>query len=255
MISLSQLKQQFNGFADLHQRRPGIFQLRAPLFHEDGDMVDIFLAEHSSVDSKIRVSDEGMTLMRLSYTYDISKSDSRQKVFDRILAENGVDQDNGRLFVDSPPDILGPSILQFAQTIAKISSMQYFQREDIRSMFYEQLEELILDKFGRFNPTKMTLPLSDQDAYEVDWQFELGPRPIFLFGVKDRTKALLTTIACQAFTQRKVHYRSVAIHDDFESLARKDRSRITNACDKQFDSLDAFRADGQQYFERECAAS
>ena len=253
MISLTQLKKQFNGFADLHQRRPGIVQLRAPLFHEDGDMVDIFLTEHGNGDSKIRVSDEGMTLMRLSYNFDLN-TDSRQRVFERMLAENGVGHENGKLFIDAAPGSLGPAILQFAQTVAKVSSMQYFQREVIQSMFYEMLEEFILAKLSRFNPRKTTLPLSDQDAYEVDWQFDLGPRPVFLFGVKDRTKALLTTIACQAFAQRKVHYRSVAIHQDFDSLARKDRSRITNACDKQFDSLDAFRADGEEYFDRELAA-
>jgi hypothetical protein len=253
VIPVEQLiKEQFNGHAALRQRRPGIFQLHAPLFHEDGDMVDIFLSEHANGDSKVRVSDEGMTLMRLSYAYDIN-TESRQRVFQRMLADNGVAFENGCLYLDTASENTYPAVLQFAQTIAKVSSMEYFRREVIQSMFYELLEELILDKLARFNPRKQALPISDQDAYEVDWQFDIRPKPIFLFGVKDRTKALLTTIACQAFTQRKLSYRSVVVHDDSEALSRKDRVRLTNASDKQFTSLDEFRENGPDFFDREAA--
>ena len=95
MINLDQLKKQFNGFVDLRIRRPGITQVRAPLFHEDGDMVDIFLSEPVNGEQNIRVSDEGMTLMRLSYGYEIN-TESRQRVFERVLAENGVGYESGK---------------------------------------------------------------------------------------------------------------------------------------------------------------
>ena len=45
------------------------------------------------------------------------------------------------------------------------------------------------------------------------------------------------------------------VHQDFESgIAKKDRNRITSAADKQFTSLDDFRENGPQFFERERAA-
>ena len=45
------------------------------------------------------------------------------------------------------------------------------------------------------------------------------------------------------------------VHQDFESgIAKKDRIRITSAADKQFTSLDDFRENGPQFFERERAA-
>ncbi len=252
MIDEKQLKEQFNGFAAFRERRPGLVQLSTPLFHEDGDMVDIFLSEHQNGTAKVRVSDEGMTLMRLSYAYDID-SDSRRRVFERILAENNMSQENGKLFFDVEPAQLYPAVLQFAQTVAKVSSMQYFRREVIQSMFYEQLEEFILDSLARFNPKKQTKPIPDQDAYEVDWQFDFGPKPLYLFGINDRTKSLLATIACQVFTQppRKLPHRSIAVHRDSEALSRKDRERLTNACDKQFTSLEEFRDRGPEFFERE----
>lgn len=253
MIPGDLLKEQFNGHAALRLRREGLYQFHAPLFHEDGDMVDIFLAEPANGAPTIRVSDEGMTLMRLSYEYDID-TESRRRVFERILKENRVSEDNGVLYCDAGPANLYPAILQFAQTVAKVSSMQFFRREVIRGMFYELLEEFILAQLARFNPEKQTFPLPGQDSYEVDWQFNLaGHKPIYLFGIKDRTKALLTTITCQAFAQRKLPFRSVVVHEDSESLARKDRTRLTNACDKQFTSLEEFQENAVEYFEREAA--
>lgn len=252
MSFLENLQTEFNGHVAFRQRRPGLYQLHAPLFHEDGDMVDIFLSEFQNGQPQVRVSDEGMTLMRLSYSYDVD-TESRQRVLRSILAENQVLQENGCLYLNTEMSGLYPAVLQFAQTAAKVSSMQYFRREATKSMFYEMLEEFILDNFARFNPKKAGLPIPDQDAYEVDWQFDLGTRPIYLFGVKDRTKALLTTIACQAFAQRELPHRSVAVHQDFNALSNKDRSRITNACDKQFATLDDFQAQGLAFFEREAA--
>ena len=40
------------------------------------------------------------------------------------------------------------------------------------------------------------------DQYEVDFQFNIGSRPIFLFGVKDDDKARLATISCLEFSGR-----------------------------------------------------
>jgi hypothetical protein len=43
MSILDILNQQFSAHIALYEKRPGIQQLFAPLFHEDGDMMDIFL--------------------------------------------------------------------------------------------------------------------------------------------------------------------------------------------------------------------
>lgn len=59
MTGLKLLKQQFNGHVAFRERRPGVVQVMAPLFHEDGDMVDIFLDEARNGTSKLRISDRG----------------------------------------------------------------------------------------------------------------------------------------------------------------------------------------------------
>ena len=76
----------------------------------------------------------------------------------------------------------------------------------------------------------------------MDYQFDIGPRPLFLFGVKDNDKARLATISCLEFQRRRIPFKGVMVHQDFESgITKKDRTRITSASDKQFPSLDDFR--------------
>jgi hypothetical protein len=248
------LKQQFNGHVAFRERRPGLIQVLAPLFHEDGDMVDIFIDEPPNGSNRVRISDHGMTLMRLTYSYDLDTV-NKQRIFNRILAENRILEQDGRLYIEAEPERLYPAILQFAQTVAKVSSMQFFKREVIQSLFYEQLAEFIEERLSEYNPRPRVLPIPDHDEYEADYQFDAGPRPLYLFGVKDNDKSRLATICCLEFQRRRLPFKSVMVHQDFEGgLTKKDRTRITSAADKQFPSLDDFRENGAQFLERERAA-
>ncbi len=120
--------------------------------------------------------------------------------------------------------------------------MQYYKREVIQSLFYEQLAEFVEEKLTAYRPRRGTLPIADHDEYEVDFQFDIGPRPIFLFGVKDNDKARLATISCLEFQRRRIPFKGVMVHQDFDGgTTRKDRTRITSASDKQFPSLDDWR--------------
>ena len=92
MTGMELLKQQFNGHVSFRERRPGIVQVLAPLFHEDGDMVDIFLDETADGSNKVRICDHGLTLMRLSYSYDLdTNSASSIAFFQKIGFRNRTD--------------------------------------------------------------------------------------------------------------------------------------------------------------------
>ena len=65
-----------------------------PILYEDGDMVDIYLQDSPQGENYIRICDYGMAVMRLSYTYEI-KHGSRQRIFDSILINNGVQNEAG----------------------------------------------------------------------------------------------------------------------------------------------------------------
>jgi hypothetical protein len=253
MDLLENLKSEFNHHVAFREKRPGVVQILAPLFHEDGDMVDIFLDLPKPPSDLIRISDHGMTLMRLSYSYDVD-TPTKRRILDRILSENGITEERGRLYVETTQEHVYPALLQFAQTAAKVSNMQVFKREVIQSLFYETLGDFVKSTLGRFRPIENYQPIPERDDLDVDWKLNLR-RDIFLFGVKDNAKARLAALACREFQINRVPFKSVIVHDDFENgLSRKDRSRITNAADKQFTSLADFQANAAGYFEREMEA-
>jgi hypothetical protein len=123
----------------------------------------------------------------------------------------------------------------------------------IQSLFFELFTEFVEENLGRFNPRPRVCPIPDRDDLEVDFAFQIAPRPVYLFGVRDSLKARLATIACQAFLLQKLPFRSVVVHEEFEALGPKDRTRITSAADKQFPSLEDFRYHAEEFFEREIA--
>ncbi|MDR3764236.1 MAG: DUF1828 domain-containing protein [Acidobacteriota bacterium] len=252
MQFLEELKAEFNRRVTFRERRPHVLQVVAPLFHEDGDMIDIYLDLPKEPEPKtIRISDHGMTLMRLSYSYDID-TPTKQRIFRRILSENEVLEDRGRLYVDTEPAEIYPAILRFAQVIAKVGSMQAFKREMVQSLFYEELGEFVEISLSAYSPIKSYLPIETRDDLEVDWKLGSKDREVFLFGVKDNSKARLAALACREFQMKQVDFKSVIVHEDFENgLSRKDQTRITAAADKQFTSLANFRENAESYFRRE----
>ena len=66
----------------------------------------------------------GMTLMRLSYSFDVS-TPTRQRKFESIINNNGVGNDDGNLYLDTPLDKLYESVLQFAGCAQKDCNMRY----------------------------------------------------------------------------------------------------------------------------------
>jgi len=254
MNAIKLLREQFNSHVAVREKRPGVLQLIAPLFHEDGDMMDVFLNVPTngatSPSQKIRVSDHGLTLMRLSYTFEID-TPNKDKIFRRILAENGVAEENGELFMDSTPESLYTALLQFSQAVSKVCNMRYFKREVLASLFEEILAEFVQAQLLQFKPSEKIFPIPSRDDLEVDWEFRPNGVPFYLFAVKDANRARLATISCLEFQLHKLKFKSMAVHEDVDRLGRKDRNRLTNACDKQFTSLDEFRQNGLPYLERE----
>jgi hypothetical protein len=252
MSYLDLLRAQFNDRVAFREKRPGVHQLIAPLYHEDGDMLDIILEQPPGGNGLIRVCDHAMTLMRLSYSFELD-TPKKEQIFKRILDENGIQETNGNLFIDARPESLYPAVLQFAQVVSKVSSMRLFRREIIHSLFLEMLDEIIEARRARFPFQKPYYPLPDQEEYEVDYCFNGRPKPVFLFGVNTVSKARLVTISCQQFQIKRISFRSAVVLESLDLLGRKDQARLMSAADKEFPSLDDFQANGERFLERDLA--
>jgi len=256
MKAIELLRAQFGDFVRLEERRPNIQQIYAPLYHEDGDMVDVFLDMPKdailSEGQRIRLSDHGMTLMRLSYSFELD-TPNKEKILQRMLLENGIIEEDGELSLETSAESLYPALMQFSQTIAKVCNMRLLRRETLASLFEEMLGDFIQEVLVRFKPEPSVCPIPERDDLEVDWQFTPNGKPLYLFAVKDNARARLATISCLEFQRNALPFGSMIVHEDFDKIARKDKTRLTSACDKQFTTLDDFRQNAVQYLAREAS--
>lgn len=245
---LEYIKKSFNNKISISEKRPGIYQLYLPIYHEDGDMIDIYIEPTN--DMSYKLCDYGMTIMRLSYSYEID-TQNKETILQKIINENHLYEDDGNIYYITKPESLYSDILHVCQSYMKIGSMRYFKREVIESLFYEILDEFVQSELAEFKPQKNVLPISDRDDLEADYAFVPNGHPVFLFGVKDSSKARLATISCLEYQKANLNFRSLIVHENFETLPHKDRSRLTNACDKQFTTLEDFKKNAKSFLERE----
>ena len=227
-----------SGF-DLYERRPDNHQLILPIHHEDGDMVEIYLEDSPMGEKYVRICDYGLTLMRLSYTYEIS-SPTRQQIFDSILFNNGIKCEEGNLYLDAPLDRLYEGILQFAGCAQKVCNMRYWSREITRSAFYDDLEEFITSDLKGFSPSVAEFPLPDYPT-SVDWTLTLEHWNFYVFGVHSNDKAKVVALALLEYRQARLPFISLVVHEAMEALGKKEQLFLTRNADKQYPGLADFQ--------------
>lgn len=240
------LKPQFKDFFRVEYKRPDLLQLLLPIYHPDGDMMDIFIEEAGN---KFAISDYGLTLMRLSYEYDID-TPNKEKILRKILAESCMENESGNLKLYTSIERLVPAILQFTQAIAKIGNMKLYKKEVIHSLFFEMLDDFIMGNLAKYNPKKKYIPIPGHDEYEVDYCINSRPRPIFLFGINNNNNARLATISCQKFISDKIPFRSFMILESLGCVGNKDLMRLMSAADKQFPDFSDFEKNAEAFIER-----
>ena len=228
---------------DVHQREIGDYQLIVPIHHEDNDMVDIFLKESPKGEGYVRICDFGLTLMRLSYTFDINTR-TRENIFRSILINNRVENEDGNLYIDAPVGRLYESILSFAGCVQKVCNMRYWSREAVRSAFYDDLKHYVTADLVQFDPTPDKAPLMDYPVISVDWSLSHNSRNLYLYGVRGNDKAKSVAICLLEFKRAPLPFISLVVHDDMGELGRREQAYLTRNADKQYPDLDAFRGDG-----------
>lgn len=77
---LDRLNEQAMASVAWMEKRPGVYQVLLPFYHEDGDMVEVFANASPEGGQKVRISDCGMTLQRLSYALSDPFTKSRVEV-------------------------------------------------------------------------------------------------------------------------------------------------------------------------------
>lgn len=141
---IRKIESSFQNRISLFEKRPGIYQIELPYYHEDGDMIDIFVVPKEN--GVIEICDFGMTLMRLSYSYEID-TPNKESIFQKILRENRLEEIDGNIVFSSKEDTIFSDILHTVQCFAKIGSMRFFKKEMWMLILHQLYKKVILRRY------------------------------------------------------------------------------------------------------------
>ena len=118
------------------------YRVFTPFLFEDGDHLSIVF-KRTGRDWVL--SDEGNTLMRLTYEIDLRDllRGNRQKIIDGALNTFGVANQDGELVFVVRDDAYGDALFSFVQSLIKISDVTYLSRERAKSTFLEDFRQLM----------------------------------------------------------------------------------------------------------------
>jgi len=234
----------------LEKHSKDIYKVYYPFYHEDGDMYDIFL--RITDQGRLELCDMGATLMRLSYDFELN-SDTRIKILGDILQANCIENTNGNLHLSTTERDFLQNLLSFSLTVSKIVSMDILKRENVYGLFIEQVREYITDRVQHAYKVSSDVEPIKSLPYKISYELtQINKTPIFLSAINSTLQAVRTTAVYSQLRQSKRPCITVAVHENFDSLASIDRNAITNATDNQYTSFHDFQSDFESYLEK-CA--
>lgn len=229
------------GSVTVKGRGPSLWQVDTPWTFPDGDTYSIYVSQGPT--GGLRVSDQGLTLMRLSYDNDIGKlrEGTRGRLLSQVLADAGLTEDDGEFYLDVTADEVGASVMRLGQALTRIHDLTFLNRIRVESTFYEDLREKLQALVGaeRLTESYVVPNVPNARDYPVDYLVSGGASPVYLFGVPSRDKARLATIVLQHLVRSGQDFNSMVVFQNAADMPRADLSRLMNAANDMIDSLDA----------------
>ncbi|MDR2771513.1 MAG: DUF1828 domain-containing protein [Clostridiales Family XIII bacterium] len=234
----------------LQQKSSTKYQLIAPIFHEDGDMMSIFVEEDGNT---VRISDNGISLMRLSYTFDVD-TDNKKKQLSAIITAQNADNRNGDLILTVPRSEIYSGVMRYAQMVSQVCNLDILSRETVSDLFYDDLERAIAEHFSKYKFKKDYINPKYKDL-PIDYAFLDFDTPAYLFGAKDTNKANQITICCLSMLRFDVSFKSIAVFNEIDSLNRFARDNLMNVANTVFSNVQGFLERGPDYFKNDLGAA
>ncbi len=224
----------------LDRRSDGDLMLRTHFQFPDGDNLPIHLSQ--APNGGTRLSDRGHTLMHISYDHDVDTfmDGTRRALLERIVAESGLQQQQGAFYLDTLPEQLPAALFQLGQALTRIYDLTFLSRSNVGSTFYDDLADCLSNLVDESKIKRDYQPnVPNSDAYTVDYRIEGSEVQLFLFGVPNRDKARLTTIMLSHYHRYELAFESIIVFEDQTEMPRLDLARLSDVGGDMISSLGA----------------
>lgn len=232
------LLKSFGDHISIKMIRPNTFQIFIPFYHNDGDMIEVFL--HCINKTNWTVGDFGVTLMRLSYDTNVD-TEANKRILKQIVSDYGIAVDErGRLSlkVKNVNDPF-PDIMEMITVIIKVSDINLLKKEQVKSAFYAQFDKFVYSELKEFEFQK-----NYKLAFDAKWLYEIPyikivqkKAPIFLLPIVGDQKCQDYTMILMQCKINAYKNKPISIFEDQSNVWRKTLARFSDIADKQFSAL------------------
>ncbi|MEI6795563.1 MAG: DUF1828 domain-containing protein [Methanomassiliicoccales archaeon] len=213
--------------------------VRTPFMFNDGDVFKIILKKDS--DARWILSDEGHTMMHLSYLDMDLKAKTRQKVINDARSMFNIEDRSGELVIVPEKEEFGEALYSMVQGILHITDVEYLNRENVRSTFMDDLKIYLQKSFPvtsiHFDYRHPTI--DPKGHYLVDSVIQTKGKPIFVYGVMNDDQCKLATMSILWYKAAQFPFLPIAVFEDMGTMGKVDMARLTDAAIKQYSSLDS----------------
>ena len=225
------------------------YVIYTPFMFDDGDHFVMILRKEKG---EWVLTDEGHTLMHLTYSGLDVFGGTRAKIVEESLVAHGVENSDGVLRLAVPGEDYGDALYSFLQALSRVATVTQMTQEHVASTFAEDFSILL----KAIVPAKRAVyewhhPEKDPDAnYFVDCKINGDEKPCLVFAIQSTLKCSHATTTCLMLERWGMEFSGVALYQDQTQIGRRQVAQLSDIIGKQFSSLgeqDRIRA----YFQQE----
>lgn len=212
------------------------YAVHVPFTFDDGDHY-VVLAERDG--EGWAFTDEGHTLMHLSYTTPQFDRGNRKAVIDRVLRMHRVRNEQGELRKPFTPERAGDALFEFTQAITRVMDVSFLTRKERTPALKTEFKSVVASASAGWHTSfNYVHPKHDPSGlYPVDARVNgLADAQALIFAVSNEAQCEKSTIKALRWTEWGEEFRSVGIF--------RDSAHVSPAAIKRFADTGALRLFG-----------
>lgn len=207
-----------------------------PFTFEDGDLFKIVLQKDGDT---WYLTDEGHTLMHLSYDEFEIDTGRRNELFLQAIKRYYMEDDDGEIKIKIENNEFGNALYSYIQGLMRIADLEYTAKPTVASLFMEDFKKYLKEKIRQEKEFDYEYQKHDPNGYyPVDCRVIVPKTSIHIFGATHEKKCKNIAISCYYLRDRGVKFFSIAVFENQEELHPKVINQVNDAIDKPFSSFD-----------------